>query len=1233
MSNFHRCPQCGTPVQFGTRAEPLEVCCPSCQKTFVVEPIPEVIHLPEQSPAIESRPRIPSSNVEPQPWRPRSIPNEVRAKRLRSDWEQEQKRKEWKILLGVLVLIGLMISGMFWWTSTFTRNLPTHAGRGEDQQQRRQEIVNAFHEPTGEEAEANAIEMQKLFDDLGVALSTHNKAKILDHINIERMFDECMAHHEMPTEITRNRGSILNGFETGLGEALEKRSLIFYWNRSEIRRVKYLGDNVAVIIARHRQPNDADILKIRWWVIREKNRWQAFDMENLDVGCRYSILMSTILAGGGQQINEANRAVGLLNDIMHNLQTGGDIDEVEQRIANLPQIQVPSQIQAMRWLLLGILRSKQGKPAEALAQYEKARELQPDMPFLDMLQGMLCNRLGRWDEAIDYLEAYRNLLGDDANVMEELGLALRGLGRFREAADAYRKALDDNPKNADAFHGLLQSLENGAPRDDLGERFAKLDQPATQFKTLAEECVKDRDGASLEAISLALLNIDPKSSAAAYHLGLAKIWNEQTTEGMAFITEALKHETDREQRAKYLEGFFDAMLSADQLQEAYAAVPDAREAFSVLAPKLNQQYRADQLRQLIKVHAVRYPDEPLLPFIRAALLVKAGRYKQADQAFAQVLDKKPDATMVNQFRADRVTAKYHIGQALAAYADIGPQNDTFKQLIDLSRQNDDYDLLKQLLAVRPSQLSQDNEVVEARISLLVHEQRFTEAADLVKQSKSPANEENRDVLAQKFVLQMATIGKSLEAYRLAPDAKKAFAILASDLDESEQVDSLRQLVEAHRQAFPDDPQLAIHLASFLMQKKEFEQAIKVLHDAMTRAESIDIASLRHHYVEAMYRAGREQQAYLEADPESRDQVFSQLTRLLIADKKRAELETLIAMHRDNTEDTATLLHMEAQVKLLAGEPAEAIPLLQQAYEQAVEPYRKIECLSTLVFGLEAAGQGLEGYRAAPDKVMAFSILARRLLTDKKTDMLEKLLQEHSKSQGTDPLLPIYQGELHLLKGEFDKAGELFTAARTKARKQDKYMIRNGFLRARVGAGKAVSAYRDLGALDSDRSLLIQICFTDKNPDQLRQLLDTFRSEDPEDPNLPIGEVQWNWLRKDYAKALQVLHEKRDELTSSHWPYEDWHVRCLIKLNRMPEALKAAEENATKPHDDIILLVLAHAASGDVQKTIADVEKQRNNSFLVQRCYDDEDLGPLLRSAPFQPFRDRFPEPKQKGSAD
>src|SRR5262249_19882742 len=147
---------------------------------------------------------------------------------------------------------------------------------------------------------------------------------------------------------------------------------------------------------------------------------------------------------------------------------------------------------------------------------------------------------------------------------------------------------------------------------------------------------------------------------------------------------------------------------------------------------------------------------------------------------------------------------------------------------------------------------------------------------------------------------------------------------------------------------------------------------------------------------ALYKAGRTLQAYGEVEP--RKETFAQLANLLCTDKKAAELETLIALHRPHADGDPDLLFYEARAKVFRKQPAQALPLLQKAHQTQTEQFRRRMYVSSWVQDMLEMGDGLEGYRTAPDRAAAFETLAPMLVSQKKKEELAKLLDEHGKVQ-------------------------------------------------------------------------------------------------------------------------------------------------------------------------------------------------------------------------------------------
>ncbi len=344
------------------------------------------------------------------------------------------------------------------------------------------------------------------------------------------------------------------------------------------------------------------------------------------------------------------------------------------------------------------------------------------------------------------------------------------------------------------------------------------------------------------------------------------------------------------------------------------------------------------------------------------------------------------------------------------------------------------------------------------------------------------------------------------------------------------------------------------------------------------------------------------------------------------DKKGAELEALLAAHRPQANNDPDLLHYEARAKVLLQKSAEAVPLFQKAYQKQTQDYRRRIYLADFLRDMQDAGQGLVAYRASPDKAAAFDILAGNLVFQKKDKELVQLMAEHGHDQG--PALLYYSGELHLLLGEPAKAEKDFEAALAKAPQRDLWKYRQALNRSRVKAGKAADAYRKAGAPSTQTfEDLAFLCLDQKQPRQLADLIALHRQAHPEDKGLLSWDLEVLWLNQDYTGALKLLDERRqDFLPRFRWKYENHRVRCLAKLKRSKEAIQEAEA-IVKTGGSQVLLVLAHASGGTAKNTIEAVEKFMPRRYLIEDCYRDAELGPILRSQPFEEFRQRFPPPK------
>ncbi|HWP43745.1 MAG TPA: tetratricopeptide repeat protein, partial [Blastocatellia bacterium] len=125
------------------------------------------------------------------------------------------------------------------------------------------------------------------------------------------------------------------------------------------------------------------------------------------------------------------------------------IPEFEEEIRRNPSL-------ASAHKQLGIAYTHLGEVDEALPFLEKALEIQPEDRDASFQLGLALNKAGRSAEAEKHLLAAAQ--SNNPNVYSELGIVYRRLGQDSRAAEYFRKALANDPRNRVAVLNLGQLL-------------------------------------------------------------------------------------------------------------------------------------------------------------------------------------------------------------------------------------------------------------------------------------------------------------------------------------------------------------------------------------------------------------------------------------------------------------------------------------------------------------------------------------------------------------------------------------------------------------------------------------------------------------------------------------------------------------------------------------------------------------------------------------------------------
>jgi hypothetical protein len=1238
MPEIIRCPECLQGLRIPDLHQGQQVRCPSCQAQFQpdsADPLVVSITDAPDNPGPAQPPPTMLSEADPDDLPRRR--SESRRRPLSPSFKKSS-RMRWVLAIGlpalILFLVALVVVGKLYLADRQKQNTlaaKKRAAVGKLADDDRDEIKQAFlPEQPPLAPDEIAQELKALFTNLGAAYTAADANKVLALYDLNRMFDEVAAAGVFPQDVAKNKRGFAKGVREAKAKAMPQQSQVMQWKAFEIRNVKKLNNNEAEVIVRHEHPKGST-LKLRWWVTRQTGAWKIYDMEDLDVGLRVSTTTATVVEQGVGRVGPLAAAMTTLREALMAMAVQEDPDAAEQKLRQIAAVKLPKPLEALRFVVQALIRLHRGQAREALEAVGQARALRPDMPILDLLEGTAYNRLGQWDKSLKHAEAYRNLLGEDAAICQLLGESLQGLKRFAEAVQAFRKSLDFNPKNADAFQGFLRSLSWQEKLDDVGPRFARLDNPHVNFEIFAADCEEMQFDALQEQLALAMKKIDPNFAPVNYYLALSKARGQQADQALALFKAALAQQQDAAKRQEYTQGFLKAAAGLGKAVDAYAAVTDARLAFHLLAPPLLTGWRLPELKQLLALHAKKESNDPLLPLYQAGLDVQEGRYAVGDKAFAAAIAKLPkdEEDAVKLFRSSRVLARFHTGLAMSAYREIGPREETFLQLVQCCFQERDYAQLQALLDAHGQFDANNADVPRFRVCWKLRENKTAEGIALFKASLARPMEDNkRNQLINEFLTEMVQAGKVMEGYQAAPNAEYAFQYLADQMEEEGTGKDLRRLVEAHRAGHPADPMLAYYQGLIHVEDKAWDRAAEVFAEGLKKVPKDRQESFQSQYRYAAYKAGRGLQAY--AETPARDIAFAQLANLLVMDKNGAGLEALIKLHRPHAGDAADLAWHEVQAKVLLKQPVHAVALFQKLWAKAGDENVRQGRLSRFVLDMADIDQGVPAYRAVADKPRAFQTLAQHLLFRKKEKELAALLEEHGKANAEEAMYRFYRGELELLRGDAKQAEPYFAAALARGLLQDQWRLRNGLFRVRIKLGQAVRAYQEVEPGPATFEAVAHLCLQDKDAKQLQALLDAYRQAHADDVNLPGWDVQVRWLNKDYEGVVKALTENREQLSALprfRWQFGNYLVRGLVKLGRARDAVQEAEALEKKKAGNPIALVLAHASTGDVKQTIAVLEKLRVQPYTLRSCYQDEDLGALLQSEPFRELREKFPRPK------
>jgi tetratricopeptide (TPR) repeat protein len=300
-------------------------------------------------------------------------------------------------------------------------------------------------------------------------------------------------------------------------------------------------------------------------------------------------------------------------------------------------------------LSLGYALSKQDRPDEAIAQYAKAIQLNPEYEQAHNGLGAVLEKQGRFDEAVQHYRRALQIFPKYVAAINNLGVALEKQGKIHEAMEHYRVALDLKPDHADVLNNMGNALLNEDKTDEAVEYLRKaleLD-PNSAIVHFNLGNAYSKQGHKNEAIGhyLTALQLNPDHAEAHNNLGTELLSQGRIDEASKHLTAALNLNPDlahaHSSMGNLLEKQGKLNEALEHYRQALALDPDFDEAHNNLGLAMAKQGRSDEAVDHYHRALEINPDYAEAHNNLGGELLRQGRLDEARDHLAAALDLDP----------------------------------------------------------------------------------------------------------------------------------------------------------------------------------------------------------------------------------------------------------------------------------------------------------------------------------------------------------------------------------------------------------------------------------------------------------------------------------------------------------------------------------------------------------------------------------------------------------------
>ncbi len=368
-------------------------------------------------------------------------------------------------------------------------------------QEKKQEVTPVQDKDSGAVAKPEGVipaaevpeDILQFMEELNAALKTGSARRLTSRISVPTLVKAMREMTLLPEMEEAENQKFIEALQAGLRSHVGRFTQMA-WHEAKWIRFERLSDDRVILLGRH-YDEDGVGSPIRWWLVREDDKWKFYDLEMLDVNIRFSYFAGLGFTAGVNQSPWVRQFTPLLS-LIEQLQTGMlDEDELEDLIDLASDLldevlhaDIPVEIRSFLMLYRALALVSLEELDEALSQLDRLEKLGVEVPILHQVRADIYSHQERYQLAIKSLITYGQLLGFDASVHESLSDAYLELGEQEKAAHHARQGLLDQPLSL----GCLASLGAALPPNkthELEPHFAKHDYDEYALVMVIDWCL------------------------------------------------------------------------------------------------------------------------------------------------------------------------------------------------------------------------------------------------------------------------------------------------------------------------------------------------------------------------------------------------------------------------------------------------------------------------------------------------------------------------------------------------------------------------------------------------------------------------------------------------------------------------------------------------------------------------------------------------------------------------